>query len=287
MKILVSIVLSTFLLLGQTAAAEERKAAAKPKASGEKTAAEPSKAKAELKTNKEKLSYTLGYDVGRRIKQNAVELDMEVFVKAFRDGMSGREGVLSEEEMKAALVPLQEEMKTRRVEDAKKKAEQNKELSEKNKAAGATFLAETAKKEGVVTLPSGLLYKVVKEGAGKTPQKTDTVAVNYRGTLIDGTEFDSSYNRKEPSKFGVKRVVPGWTEGLKLMGTGSKYRFFIPGDLGYGARGKPPQIAPNATLIFEVELLSIEAAPPKVGPPVPPSSSLIGPPPPPTPPPAK
>ncbi|MCU0588995.1 MAG: FKBP-type peptidyl-prolyl cis-trans isomerase [Syntrophobacteraceae bacterium] len=258
MKILVSIVLSTFLLLGQTAAAEERKAAAKPKASGEKTAAEPSKAKAELKTNKEKLSYTLGYDVGRRIKQNAVELDMEVFVKAFRDGMSGREGVLSEEEMKAALVPLQEEMKTRRVEDAKKKAEQNKELSEKNKAAGATFLAETAKKEGVVTLPSGLLYKVVKEGAGKTPQKTDTVAVNYRGTLIDGTEFDSSYKRGQPAEFGVDKVIKGWTEALQLMKEGSQWTLFVPSDLAYGERGAGKLIGPGQTLIFDVELLTVK-----------------------------
>jgi FKBP-type peptidyl-prolyl cis-trans isomerase FklB len=259
MKFLASILLSTFLLVGQAAATEPQKASQKPKAPKEKAAvAEPGKAKTELKTNKEKLSYTLGYDVGKRIFQTSVELDSEIFIKALRDGLAGREGAMTEEEMRASLVPLQEEMKAKRAEEAKKKAEQNKELGEKNKAAGTAFLAETAKQEGVVTLPSGLQYKIVKDGTGRTPQKTDTVVVNYRGTLIDGTEFDSSHKRGQPAEFSVDKVIKGWTEALQLMKEGSQWTLYIPSELAYGERGAGKLIGPSQTLIFDLELISVK-----------------------------
>ena len=139
-----------------------------------------------------------------------------------------------------------------------KHAEVMNTLGEKNKKEGEVFLAENKKKEGVTTLPSGLQYKVIKAGTGKKPKSTDTVTVNYRGTLIDGTEFDSSYRRGEPASFGVSGVIPGWTEAMQLMQEGAKWQVVVPPNLAYGEKGAGPNIGPNATLIFEIELISIQ-----------------------------
>jgi FKBP-type peptidyl-prolyl cis-trans isomerase FklB len=138
-----------------------------------------------------------------------------------------------------------------------KREQAGKEAGAKNKVEGEAFLAENGKKEGVVTLPDGLQYKILKEGDGAKPKATDTVTVHYRGTLISGTEFDSSYKRKEPVSFPVNGVIAGWTEALQLMKVGSKWQLFIPSTLAYGERGAGPDLGPNATLIFEVELISI------------------------------
>jgi len=154
---------------------------------------------------------------------------------------------------------IQETLKTFQQEMAAKQAEKTKQLAEINKKEGEAFLAENKKKEGVKTLPSGLQYKILTEGSGKTPKETDTVTTHYRGTLIDGTEFDSSFKRGQPASFTVNGVIKGWTEALQLMKEGSKWQLFIPSDLAYGDRGAGGQIGPHATLIFEVELISIDS----------------------------
>ena len=159
--------------------------------------------------------------------------------------------MLSEEEMRTVMTAFQKEM-------AAKQAEMMKSQGEKNKKEGEAFLAENKKKEGVKTLASGLQYKVIKEGTGKTPKATDKVSTHYQGTLIDGTEFDSSYKRGEPATFPVNGVIPGWTEALQLMKVGSKWQLFVPSKLAYGEKGAGPIIGPNAVLIFTVELLAIK-----------------------------
>ena len=159
--------------------------------------------------------------------------------------------LLTEQEIREITTAFQKEMMA-------KQEELNKKLGEKNKKEGEVFLAENKKKEGVKTLPSGLQYKVIKAGTGKKPKLTDTVTTNYRGTLIDGTEFDSSYRRGQPASFPVNGVIPGWTEALQLMEEGAKWQLFVPPNLAYGDRGAGRQIGPNATLIFEVELISIQ-----------------------------
>jgi FKBP-type peptidyl-prolyl cis-trans isomerase FklB len=159
--------------------------------------------------------------------------------------------LLTEEEARAAIMHLQAQLRQKQIEAMKL-------AGEKNQKAGEAFLAENKKKEGVVTLPSGLQYKILKAGEGKKPTAEDTVVCNYRGTLIDGTEFDSSYKRGEPATFPVRGVIKGWTEALQLMPVGSKWQLFIPPTLAYGERGAGAQIGPDATLIFEVELISIK-----------------------------
>jgi FKBP-type peptidyl-prolyl cis-trans isomerase FklB len=206
-------------------------------------------------SEKEKISYSVGYTQGSGMagffKTQSVELDTNTVEDGFKAGLSGAKPVLTEDEMHQTLSELQKKI-------AAKQAEGVKEAAEKNKKAGEAFLAENKKKEGIVTLPDGLQYKVLKEGAGKTPKATDKVKVNYRGTLIDGKEFDSSYKRGEPATFQVNAVIPGWTESLQLMKVGSKWEVFIPSGLAYGARGAGQMIGPDSTLIFEIELLSIE-----------------------------
>ena len=172
---------------------------------------------AELKTEKDRLSYSLGMDIGRTLKSQAIDFDPETLARGIRDAHSGENLQLTEEEFRATMARFQEDMK------AKQQAHV-KEVSEKNLREGQEFLAENGKKEGVVSLPSGLQYKVITQGDGPMPKDTDTVTVHYRGTLIDGTEFDSSYSRAEPATFPVKGVIPGWTEALQLMKTGSKWR---------------------------------------------------------------
>ncbi len=204
-----------------------------------------------LKEQKDKISYSIGMNIGNNLKKQAIDVNPDALVSGIKDALSGGKALMTEQEVNDTLMAFQKEM-------ASKQSERLKELGEKNKKEGEAFLAENKKKEGVITLPSGLQYKVIKEGTGETPKLTDTVTTNYRGTLIDGTEFDSSYRREQPATFPVKGVIAGWTEALQLMKVGSKWQLFTPSNLAYGERGAGRDIGPNATLIFDVELLSIK-----------------------------
>lgn len=198
--------------------------------------------KTELKTQKEKQSYAIGYDMGSNLKKNGIEIDPDILIKGLKDVMSGNKPLQTEQESKDAIATMQKEWA--------------KSYAEKNKKEGLAYLEENKKKSGVKTLKSGLQYKVVTKGKGKSPQEKDTVTVNYRGTLIDGTEFDSSYKRGQPASFPVGGVIKGWTEALLLMKEGDKWELAIPSELAYGETGRQG-IPPNAVLIFEVELISI------------------------------
>lgn len=200
-----------------------------------------------LKSQKDKVSYIIGMDIGNNLKKQAIDIDSGILARGVKDALSGAKPLLTQQEIQETMVAFQKEMTARQAEVAKK-----------NKAEGETFLADNKKKEGVKTLPSGLQYKVIKAGTGKKPKSTDTVTVHYKGTLIDGTEFDSSYKRGQTVSFQVSGVIPGWTEGLQLMEEGAKWQLFIPPNLAYGERGAGGVIGPNATLIFEVELVSIQ-----------------------------
>jgi FKBP-type peptidyl-prolyl cis-trans isomerase FklB len=204
-----------------------------------------------LKTPKEKLSYVIGVQIGSDFKGQKMDVDPDLVAKGMKDAIAGNKLLLSDQEAKEVITTFQKEK-------AAADAEAKKGLAEKNKKEGTAFLAANAKKEGVKTLPSGLQYKVIKEGTGKTPKATDTVDTHYQGTLIDGREFDSSYKRGQPASFAVNGVIKGWTEALQLMKAGSKWQLFVPPELAYGDRGAGPLIGPNATLIFEVELISVK-----------------------------
>jgi len=205
----------------------------------------------ELKTDKEKLSYSIGMDIGGNLKRQSVEVDPDLLAKGLKDSYGGGKTVLTEDQARQAITDFQKALMA-------KQAETMKINSEKNKADGEKFLAENAKKEGVKTLPSGLQYKEIAPGTGKSPKATDTVTTHYKGTLIDGTEFDSSQKRGQPATFQVSGVIPGWTEALQLMKEGAKWQLFVPSSLAYGERGAGREIGPNATLIFEVELISVK-----------------------------
>jgi FKBP-type peptidyl-prolyl cis-trans isomerase FklB len=207
----------------------------------------------DLEDEKQKLSYSIGYQVGGDFRRQGLEIDPELVVKGVLDAMAGSEPLITPEEMRQALTELRQQA-------AAAAKQQREEQARNNLAEGKAFLAENAKKEGVKTLPSGLQYRVLSEGEGDPPAATDTVTVHYRGTLIDGSEFDSSYGRGEPATFPLDRVIRGWTEGLQLMRPGAKYRLFIPPELAYGERGGGPKIGPNSALVFEVELLSVQPA---------------------------
>ncbi len=205
-----------------------------------------------LKTQKEKVSYAIGMQIGSGLKQNNVDVDPQVLGAAIRDTITGAKPQLTETEMRDTLTAFGNEMQA-------KQGAANRVTSEKGKQEGDTFLAANKTKEGVKTLPDGLQYKVLKEGTGPKPAATDTVSVHYKGTLISGKEFDSSYKRGQPAQFPVNGVIKGWTEALQLMPVGSKWQLFIPATLAYGERGTPDgAIPPGSTLIFEVELLSIQ-----------------------------
>jgi len=206
--------------------------------------------KVELKTEKDKASYAIGMDIGGSLKRNGIEVNSDVLLKGLKDSLAGEKTLMTEQEARETMAALQKELQA-------KQQEKMKALGEKNKKEGETFLAANKKKDGVITLASGLQYKVIKNGAGKTPKADDSVTVNYRGTLIDGTEFDSSYKRGQPATFQVNGVIPGWTEALQLMKEGSKWQLFIPANLAYGERGAGRDIGPNAVLIFDVELISV------------------------------
>ena len=205
----------------------------------------------ELKDDKEKLSYSIGMDIGGNLKRGSVEVDPDILAKGLKDSYGGGKTLLTEDEARQAIMAFQQAQKA-------KQAETMRKLAEQNKAEGEKFLAENAKKEGVKTLPSGLQYKEIVPGAGKSPKATDTVTTHYKGMLIDGTEFDSSYKRGQPATFQVSGVIPGWTEALQLMKEGAKWQLFLPSGLAYGERGAGREIGPNATLVFEVELISVK-----------------------------
>jgi FKBP-type peptidyl-prolyl cis-trans isomerase FklB len=203
-----------------------------------------------LETEDQKISYSVGYQVGGDFKRQGQHIDPEAMVRGVQDALSDGKPLLAEKEMSDLLVQLKQKIMMVQQEERER-------ISRESAAAGKIFLAENAKKKGVKALPSGLQYEVLKEGSGdKTPAATDTVTVQYRGTLIDGTEFDSSYSRGQPATFQLDKVIKGWTEGVQLMKPGAKYKFFIPPELAYGPRGGG-RIPPNSTLIFEVELVSI------------------------------
>ncbi len=205
-----------------------------------------------LDTPKAKASYAIGMNIGKNLKRDSVEIDAAIFYRALKDALAGNKLLLTDEQAKAALTALQTEVRAK--EEAKLKA-----AAVENKKIGDAFLAANKTKEGVVSLPSGLQYKILKAGTGPKPAPDDTVLCNYRGSLVDNTEFDSSYKRGEPLKIPVGGVIKGWTEAIQLMPVGSKWQLFIPSDLGYGERGAPGSpIGPNSTLVFEVELISIE-----------------------------
>lgn len=259
--------LAGLLLTGSLAA---QSAPAKPATTAKKTATPAAKAKvaspaAALTTKKDKDSYAIGADIGKNLKDSLMrgdfDLDYSIVARGFKDAVAGKVQ-LSDDEMKAVIAELTKEARARG--EAKAKA-----AAEKNLKEGEAFLAANKTKEGVVTLPSGLQYKVIQQGTGDAPSATDIVECNYRGTLIDGKEFDSSYKHGKPAEFPVNRVIKGWTEILQKMPAGSKYQVFIPADLAYGTRGSGPDIVPNSVLIFEIDLLSVkhmEAAKPAEAP---------------------
>ena len=204
-----------------------------------------------LKSQKEKLSYGIGLDMGRTLKSQSMEVDPNLVARGLQDAISNKKPLMTEEEIQAVMMEAQKGKRAAT-------ATESRAVGEKNLKEGAAFLAENKKKKGIVTLPSGLQYRILTEGKGKKPNAADTVTTHYKGTLIDGTEFDSSIRRGQPASFPVKGVIPGWTEALQLMPVGSKWELFVPSELAYGPRGAGAQIGPNATLIFEVELLSIQ-----------------------------
>jgi len=203
----------------------------------------------QLKDPKDKASYSIGLNVGFTLKRQNLDLNTDTFVAGFKDAFGGKKPLLSEQEVREVMMAFEKDMQQKQEASA-----------QKNAADGEKFLAENKTKPDVKTTASGLQYKVIKQGTGPQPKATDTVTVNYRGTLIDGTEFDSSYKRGEPATFPVNGVIKGWIEGIQLMKTGSKYQLFIPANLGYGERGAGRDIGPNSTLIFEVELLDVKSS---------------------------
>jgi len=211
-----------------------------------------------LETQKQKESYSIGYQVGLSIKNDQVEVDFNKLVQGLQDAISGNKALLSTEEMHDLIVALKEKAREEQMQKLQ-------EVRAKNAEETVKFLEENGKKEGVITTDSGLEYKILREGDGASPLKDDTVTINYRGTFIDGTEFDSSYSRGEPQAVKTDGVIKGWTEALQMMKVGSKWEIYVPPDLAYGRGGLGQRIPPNKLLIFEIELLSIEKKQDKEG----------------------
>jgi len=230
-----------------SAPAKAQTPAAKKPATAAKTAAAP----LTLKTQKEKFSYAVGMKMGQNFKKQSVPVDASIYARGMKDALAGGKTLMTDEEAQTAIQAVQKDMQA-------KMQEKMKEAADANKKEGEVFLAANKGKEGIVTLPSGLQYKILKEGTGPKPTPTDSVVCNYSGKLLDGKEFDSSYKRGQPATFPVTGVIKGWTEALQLMPVGSKWQLFIPSDLAYGDRGAGADIGPGATLVFEVELMSIE-----------------------------
>jgi FKBP-type peptidyl-prolyl cis-trans isomerase FklB len=203
-----------------------------------------------LTTEKDKQSYAIGLNVGKSLHRDDIDVDPKIVLRGLQDAMADGKLLLTDDQIKTVMTDLQNQVR-------QKQEEKRQAMAESNKKDGAAFLAANATKPGVVTLPSGLQYKVLTAGTGAKPTATDSVVCNYRGTLLDNTEFDSSYKRGQPMTFPVSGVIKGWTEALQLMPVGSKWQLFVPADLAYGERAQGPG-GPNATLVFEVELLSIQ-----------------------------
>lgn len=204
-----------------------------------------------LQTQKGKVSYSIGLDIGRNMKRQSIEVSLDLLMRGLKDGLGDGKPALSDSDMQQTMAAWQREMMA-------KMNELQKQAGEKNKQEGEAFLAENKKKAGVVTLPSGLQYKILKDGKGRSPKLTDTVVTHYRGTLINGKEFDSSYKRGQPLTYPVNQMIAAWGEALQKMKVGSKWQLFVPSNLGYGHIGSGQDIGPNAALIFEIELLNIK-----------------------------
>lgn len=206
--------------------------------------------KEDLKTQQEKVSYTIGLNIGKDMKKNGIEVDPKFLLEGIKNGLAEK-ALLSDSECNVVMTQFQQEYMA-------KQAEKMKGAASGNKAAGEKFLAENKTKEGVITTASGLQYKVISSGSGKTPTASSTVVTHYRGTLLDGKEFDSSYKRGQPAEFPVNGVIRGWTEALQLMKEGDKWMLYIPSDLAYGDQGAGETIPPGSTLIFEIELITVK-----------------------------
>jgi FKBP-type peptidyl-prolyl cis-trans isomerase FklB len=237
------------LLTGTVAARADQQNAQPPAEKPAQTQAAPGDKPQSLE---DKASYIIGYNLGSNLKQQEIPVSSELIVKGLRDGLGGAKGLLTDEEIQATMTQFQEQMM------AKQQAKMA-EVGAKNKKEADEFLAANKSKQGVVTTASGLQYQILTPGNGPTPKETDKVTVHYKGTLLDGSTFDSSYDRGEPATFQVNQVIPGWVEALQLMKVGSKVKLFIPPALAYGESGAGQEIGPNSMLVFEVELLKAEA----------------------------
>ena len=239
------------------AASQAPAATAKPRGTSKSGQASSSQTPAALTLNtpKDKLSYSIGMNIGKSLKRDNVDVDTAILLRAIKDVLGGGNLLITDQEAQSILTNLQTDLR-------KKQEQEAQQVAETNKKEGDAFLAANKTKDGVVALPSGLQYKILQEGTGPKPTAADTVTVNYRGALISGTEFDSSYKRGQPASFPVGgTIIKGWTEALQLMPVGSKWQLFIPADLAYGPRQAGPTIGPNSALVFEVELLSIQPKP--------------------------
>lgn len=245
-SVLSAILIAGFLTLSARAQDKKTEAVKAP------TAQPP--AAAEVPLTKERISYSIGMFFGNMIKRQGTEVDVDTVSKAIKDILGGGTTQLTEQEAQQTMMAMNKEAAAKREAEAKV-------AGETNKKEGEAFLLENAKKAGVKTLASGLQYKVITEGTGPIPKSSEMVSTHYKGRLINGTEFDSSYKRGQPAEFPVTGVIPGWTEALQLMKTGSKWELYIPSNLAYGERGQGRDIGPNSTLLFEIELLGIKAPP--------------------------
>ena len=245
---------SAMYLYGQTStpAPASKPAGQKPATAGAaKTGTKTAAAAPALNTKKDKISYAIGADLGKKLKTSSIDVDPTILTRALKDTLTDGKAAMTDDEIRATLTDLTKDLQAKQQAVAK-------EASEKNRKAGEEFLAANKSKEGVVALPDGLQYKILQAGTGPKPTASDTIVCNYKGTLIDGKEFDSSYKRGQPLTMPVGGVIKGWTEALQLMPVGSKWQLFIPPDLAYGDRQAGPDITPGSTLVFEVELLSIQ-----------------------------
>jgi len=204
-----------------------------------------------LTTQKDSVGYAIGMDIGKNLKQQEIDIDIDVLSQGIKDAVNNQQTLITEEQSREIMMEFQRELMAKHSDRQAKKAE-------KNKIEGENFLNENKKKEGVITTQSGLQYKILQAGKGVKPQSNQTVTVHYRGRLLDGSEFDNSYKRNSPATFPVDGVIRGWSEALQLMPVGSKWELYIPSELAYGENGMGQVIPPNATLIFEVELISVE-----------------------------
>lgn len=220
-------------------------------AASAKTPDEPETAATELDSFNKRLSYAIGVNIGQNLKNDGLDVNPSLVSRGIEDALTGGKRLLTEEQLRATMQAFQEQM-------ASKQAEQRKDIGSRNIEAARAFLEKNKNRKGIITQPSGLQYEVLRKSAGNSPKAGDAVTVHYRGTLLDGTQFDSSYDRNQPATFKLNQVIPGWSEGVQLMQEGSQYRFYVPPALGYGERGTPGgPIPPNAALIFEVELIKV------------------------------